>query len=1378
MKSREYLTKFFFILILASHGESLTIDNQLVIIANDCYTRIAIGSILPSKDVAASVEAKTVSECEDECSRQRNLCEIFSYGIGPKGNASCLLGNRIPNGDELIADPDYDVYLRQQSSPSCMPDRVYKLGSGVRNPTIMNGASETPVKTDDDKDTGKKRKNGRRPIGTSVVPGPAGFGTVTIAGKPPDEVPSPFEPNADKMPDDDRNYGNYPIIHQPNFSPDYDQDNPNPNPPYTGYGNKNVGYGGPGNYAGDFYGVEEEFPLPDRHHQDRDYYLHIVEHGNRHEMNGYRPTPAEFSCYRKLFTGKRLAEIHIRKAVNCERIEECGRECDSEKGFPCEGFNYRHPGSRSRHGMCELTAMRPTQIDFGRDVEHEPRYDYYEREQGCRNNANRRPQRPSYGEGGSGWIDVRPGSVSGHEDRRPYLPERGDHRRPIEVPRPLVPHPFLPEPRPHRFHGEPPPWRPEGSDYPPISIRPIEDEVRFDYPRPGRPYLPKEPNRPGPPSYGFRPRPPDLGANEIQPYDKPGRRKDTVHHYYSHGWGGAESYGGAYGYTTNHIDGHEPPKRGNFYGHEKRPFEGAADVYNYGGAFGYGDNYVPGDRDVGYGGTSRRPEHCSVRSGAGFKLRRGIVRKSYLTPSLDHCENLCAIEKDCLCVTFSYRYSVTADAPTDNCLLSEISYRDLDFYTDLEPDRDYDIYSMTGNAKSCAEKGGQISHRPAEEECFWRVRSGFGIPPAALRKSFAVHGLGECEAACVDAVSFTCRSFVYRYGEKPIRDGAPNCFLSDCPTQELDPLSLIDVEGAELYQRGSFGRGCEPYPFPPLNHRWRKPEPNTRPTKPDEVCYAEYDKPCRLTPSAVILTIYVDSEIECRERCSEMRLRGRVPCMAFSYRISVDRDEHNCFMSDVPRRDLRPGIDYIRGDGHLLFVWKEFEPQCDSGYSVGIYLDDDEDQDRYFHHEKLPPPRRPGIGHEPPRPGPSSRPHNSPGHYDPSSGGGGFDFEPRPGRPHGGGRYPPPSGFNDHRNTGRPYGTVPRPNDDDEGYYNRRPLNPDRPDPVGPSYGGQSGGGGYGGGSLYDTEDQYHFSHKYGGSTFQHFTVNGQPCRRGTRCERNKIAGFWSCEPEGGEFGSWDYCCEPQHHCGYSQGYHYPWCYVGPDQEQWRPCSENYYPYLPNPRPGRPTSDRYEEENPYGEVPRPGLLGRHWPVAYLHREAPPNATDSLATADNRRNRELNVSHEDQSSAGSEGIESKDSQLRGNRNVVIVNDGGTETSHTRSGKIERITRFRGSGTSGRNEESSSFSSSIITSSRGGAGNTTGKIQDNEDRELAQILRLRDSYDSDYAVRNDYNDTDSPWVPGSDTTFIKLPIISPNKTREEETFEDYFEIVNVE
>lgn len=176
------------------------------------------------------------------------------------------------------------------------------------------------------------------------------------------------------------------------------------------------------------------------------------------------------------------------------------------------------------------------------------------------------------------------------------------------------------------------------------------------------------------------------------------------------------------------------------------------------------------------------------------------------------------------------------------------------------------------------------------------------------------------------------------------------------------------------------------------------------------------------------------------------------------------------------------------------------------------------------------------------------------------------------------------------------------------------------------------------------------------------YSVNGWPCRRGTSCRQNKEAGFWFCEIEGRE-SLWDYCCEPNHYCGHSEGFPYKWCYVGPEKTQWRKCGDKYYPYVnslpdtssykdkrnpsylpnifylndysaaegsntvtelkppyrPGARPDRPTAppklpsqqpslDQYEQqfENQFLEPPKPGGLdqSRHWPVSYIHKEMP------------------------------------------------------------------------------------------------------------------------------------------------------------------------------
>lgn len=145
----------------------------------------------------------------------------------------------------------------------------------------------------------------------------------------------------------------------------------------------------------------------------------------------------------------------------------------------------------------------------------------------------------------------------------------------------------------------------------------------------------------------------DAGTNEIGSY-LPDRNKERD-------WGSYGSvYGGSYGYDTNYVPGkfdvskYHPQPRPKL----PRPYESDhfyGEFYNYGGAFGYGDSYIPADEDPIYGSTGKT-EECSVRAGAGFRLSRRVVRKTYLTPNLDQCESLCVNEKSYICMSFSYRH--------------------------------------------------------------------------------------------------------------------------------------------------------------------------------------------------------------------------------------------------------------------------------------------------------------------------------------------------------------------------------------------------------------------------------------------------------------------------------------------------------------------------------------------------------------------------------------------------------------------------------------------------------------------------------------------------------------------------------------------------
>lgn len=46
-------------------------------------------------------------------------------------------------------------------------------------------------------------------------------------------------------------------------------------------------------------------------------------------------------CFQRVLAGQRISPRCVLRRLFCERLEDCRRECASEKRFVCEGFNYR-----------------------------------------------------------------------------------------------------------------------------------------------------------------------------------------------------------------------------------------------------------------------------------------------------------------------------------------------------------------------------------------------------------------------------------------------------------------------------------------------------------------------------------------------------------------------------------------------------------------------------------------------------------------------------------------------------------------------------------------------------------------------------------------------------------------------------------------------------------------------------------------------------------------------------------------------------------------------------------------------------------------------------------------------------------------------------
>ncbi|XP_076180149.1 uncharacterized protein LOC143153150 isoform X4 [Ptiloglossa arizonensis] len=1141
----------------------LMIDNRIAVVANDCYTRISIGSKLSDVDIVSRVEVAGLAECEERCSKNERICNAFTFGVGLKGNGTCAISTRVPMVENLETHPDYDVYLKkQQGSPWCDADRLYNGDFTQKNGSRLTKhekSNKNKSVTDNGGSFPKLIEPVSTPLHTPSLPrgrhDTASYGLVGIydlfidhdgrflsgddnhrvldilANRNQKEASSSsFEPARHRFFIDPSRLR--PIETEETWNHQSDFYHHDSSLLFSTESNMHD-HRTPakvveiiqtdtfeGERPNDKIDEKKTKHIPHSHtNRVANGYSHYDTHTNgaMYNLNSKIPSPENTTlkteqkfgwnkssaiptltiCHRKLQPGKKTMELHVERVVNCENVQDCRRTCDYEKAFDCKGFNYRG-GSSGSKGVCELTATPYFRMNVDRDFLTDPRYDYYERDRNC-------PQSMWNG-GATQWTNharvYDQNRQSGPWSRLDREDANEDLSAGLTIYREMYPNN-------HEFaRSFPVDYKQSNEQFSQENPRSAvydnslhDSHVNYDK--------------------GF-----SSVRNSIFPKYQPEDR--SLPH-----------------------DFDVPQETDQYYGK----------FNNYGGAFGYSDNSVPPAKEFFYGEHGKSPEgqKCSIRSATGSKLNRRVLRKTCLARDLAQCEDLCINESTFLCGSFAYRYNVLTTNPTDNCLLSDLPYQDLNFYTDVEPDRDYDSYVIVQDSKVCHTRKG--THRYPAEECFSRVRSGFGIPADITKKSMLVDDLGECQFACTMSQEFVCRSFAFKYATTEYRGhvqehASPNCFLSDWPPGEINPVNMPDMDGAELYERSSFSYGCEPYPLPlPISDVTTNDRgPNLAHT--DEFCYSQHHRPCKLMSHAVVSSTRAVTKSECRQKCSTMRNTGAIPpCMSFNYMITTDSDRDNCLLSDISIRDLRPNLDYTQDNDHVLYTWRDLDPYCGLNmnplYPINV----------------TPTPEDHG------QPFPSTQDHQN-GHSV-------FD----------GGTRPLGSVFDPPLRTTNKFG--PENHEHDHG-HDPQTVNGDGSEPPRPVSDGFEHGFDF----FYPRKEL---------STFQRYTVNGHPCKNGTICQRNEIVGFWSCEIEESEYGSWDYCCEPNHRCGFSRGYHYPWCYVGSNEDQWRPCSETYYPYyLP------------KDQMVYRQLP--ANSARHWPIIYLHETLPPNCTIDNPNGSNRNHR--------------------------------------------------------------------------------------------------------------------------------------------------------------
>ncbi|XP_050078960.1 uncharacterized protein LOC126565793 [Anopheles maculipalpis] len=696
------------------------------------------------------------------------------------------------------------------------------------------------------------------------------------------------------------------------------------------------------------------------------------------KLDLHPPTIIKRPCYRRVLAGKRVAPHWVRRTLICERVEDCQRECGDERRFSCEGFNYRLDPTGRGQGDCELIDQPLSQIDLyssphqrDSNLIRDPDYDYYERDRSATANCRPsckdcmvKPFRPAL-------EFVRPTTYRPHhpESYKPYPSEQHpyeeDHRyKPvitaIDKYRPPM-YPSRPEferysPSSSYYPPPPPPPAPLDSYRPALSYKPQYGseidrygtldpsffkpyETRPEYPRPihhedirpvHRPRHPYEDRDPPPPPPAA---PPPSHISTVQQY---GNKPSTFIPYLIgqniHKNGGI--YGGSYGpsFNTdsyksisdywglrNEIKRYDSPSFNYFELRNDHHFDDN-NVWSYGGSkYGYEDDHPPihpyVEHRPGFGQQwIRRPSHeeCSVKSSEGFRLHKGVVKYALNTPTVIECERMCYSETRFRCHTFSYRYSAVS---RENCLLCDRPFNLLDFYADLEPDRDYDIYSMSDDAKTCHP---ELSHprRDYNAQCFIRVIDSARFFKSIVRDSLTVRSIGECELECIKASKFTCRAFTYSFGPNSVNAVIDNCQLSDWPVRDMDKdRHLLPDESFDVFERASYGQGCEIQPIIDDKHN-------------KKFCYLGYGYPAKLLSSAIKKVTSVNTELDCKNECVRLREGTHFKCLSFSF--SSQASTYNCEMSDLDQSELKLGVHYAHTNDRdfWLFAWNPFDYTC------------------------------------------------------------------------------------------------------------------------------------------------------------------------------------------------------------------------------------------------------------------------------------------------------------------------------------------------------------------------------------------------------------------------------------------------------------------
>jgi len=199
---------------------------------------------------------------------------------------------------------------------------------------------------------------------------------------------------------------------------------------------------------------------------------------------------------------------------------------------------------------------------------------------------------------------------------------------------------------------------------------------------------------------------------------------------------------------------------------------------------------------------------CSNFAEPEYRLSYGITRELTSARDSADCEEQCLLATRYSCKIFAYKYGSSG---SKNCELSDRDLRDIRVSSDLDRDRDWDVFERTRYSGECRDQSSIHDNGDSviidRLSCYTKYRSDTSFRSRAVVERRSARDEEECARECDyyrGSGQYQCNAFSYRrnYGSN-----TDNCVLSDSYGRDID-VDLTYERDYDVYEFSGRGPHC------------------------------------------------------------------------------------------------------------------------------------------------------------------------------------------------------------------------------------------------------------------------------------------------------------------------------------------------------------------------------------------------------------------------------------------------------------------------------------------------------------------------------------------------------------------------------------------